>query len=60
MELNVINVGKDLGVIPECVFCMLVLMALLTTMMTTPMLLRLAGTELEQAIAASGFLAARS
>lgn len=57
MELIVINVGKDLGVIPDSMFCMLVLMALLTTFMTTPILLRLMrGTELEAPILASGFL----
>jgi Kef-type K+ transport system membrane component KefB len=49
MELVVINVGRDLGVIPASVFCMLVLMALATTVMTTPLLLRiLRGTELLQ------------
>ncbi len=48
MELIVINVGYQLGVIPQSVFCMLVLMALVTTVMTTPILLRLVpGTELE-------------
>lgn len=48
MELIVINLGKDLGVIPDSVFCMLVMMALLTTVMTTPLITRLAnGTELE-------------
>jgi Kef-type K+ transport system membrane component KefB len=48
MELIVINVGYQLGVIPKSVFCMLVLMALVTTVMTTPILLRLVrGTELE-------------
>ena len=41
MALVVINVGKDLGVVPESVFCMLVLMALVTTFMTTPILQRL-------------------
>jgi Kef-type K+ transport system membrane component KefB len=57
MELVVINVGKDLGVIPDSVYCMLVLMALLTTVMTTPILLRtMRGTELEPLIEASGFL----
>jgi len=57
MELIVINVGRDLGVIPESLFCMLVLMALLTTFMTTPILFWLMpGTELEQPIRASGFL----
>jgi Kef-type K+ transport system membrane component KefB len=47
MELIVINVGYQLGVIPHSVFCMLVIMALVTTVMTTPILLRLArGTSL--------------
>jgi len=57
MALVVANVGKDLGVIPDSVYCMLVLMALLTTVMTTPLLLRLArGTELEAPIRRAGFL----
>jgi Kef-type K+ transport system membrane component KefB len=57
MELVVINVGYDLGVIPKSVFCMLVLMALVTTVMTTPILLR-AGrrTELQEGLVRSGFL----
>ena len=60
MELVVINVGKDLGVIPDSVYCMLVIMALLTTVMTTPILLRtMRGTELEPLIEASGFLTGR-
>ncbi|OWK36174.1 cation:proton antiporter [Fimbriiglobus ruber] len=57
MELIVINVGYDLGVIPRSLFCMLVLMAVITTMMTTPIVLWLRrGTELEEPIARSGFL----
>lgn len=60
MALVVINVGKDLGVIPDTMFCMLVLMALATTFMTTPLLLRLMrGTELEEPILASGFATRR-
>ncbi len=60
MELVVINVGKQLGVIPDSVYCMLVLMALVTTFMTTPLLLRLMrGTELEPLVGASGFLGRR-
>jgi len=56
MELIVINVGYQLGVIPKSVFCMLVLMALVTTVMTTPILLRLVrGTELEPWVEASIF-----
>lgn len=57
MELIVVNVGKDLGVIPDSVYCMLVIMALLTTVMTTPILLRtMRGTEIEPLIESSGFL----
>lgn len=57
MALIVINLGAELGVIPRSVFCMLVLMALATTLMTTPLLLRLMrGTELEPYILRSGFL----
>ena len=39
MELIVINVGHDLGVIPREVYCMLVIMALLTTVMASPFVL---------------------
>jgi hypothetical protein len=41
MGLIAINVGRDLGVIPESVFCMLVIMALATTFLTTPLLRRM-------------------
>jgi Kef-type K+ transport system membrane component KefB len=41
MGLIAINVGRDLGVIPDSVFCMLVIMALVTTFFTTPLLRRL-------------------
>jgi Kef-type K+ transport system membrane component KefB len=58
MELVVINVGRNLGVIPDSVFCTLVLMALSTTVMTTPLLLRIVrGTELEAPVRKSEFLA---
>jgi Kef-type K+ transport system membrane component KefB len=39
IELVVINLGHELHVIPRSVFCMLVLMALVTTVMTTPILI---------------------
>jgi Kef-type K+ transport system membrane component KefB len=46
MGLIAINVGRELGVVPDTVFGMLVIMALATTFMTTPLLRRLlAGTE---------------
>lgn len=38
MELIVINLGRELGVLPDSVFCMLVLMAVITTFMTAPLL----------------------
>lgn len=38
MELIVLNVGRDLGVIPQNVFTMLVLMAIFTTVVTAPFL----------------------
>ncbi len=39
MELIVLNVGLDLGVISPTLFAMMVLMALVTTLMTTPIVL---------------------
>jgi hypothetical protein len=61
MELVVINQGYELGVIPPSVFTMLVVMALLTTVMTTPLILRLApGTELEPHVNASGLAKRRA
>jgi Kef-type K+ transport system membrane component KefB len=53
MELIVINIGYDLGVIPKSVFFMLVFMAVVTTYMTAPILRRL----LVKTEAASEFLA---
>ncbi len=38
--LHMINVGRDMGDVPESVFCMLVIMALATTFLTTPLLRR--------------------
>ncbi len=38
VELVILNVGLDLGVISPRLFSMLVIMALVTTLMTTPML----------------------
>jgi Kef-type K+ transport system membrane component KefB len=43
MELIVLNVGLDLGVISPRLFAMLVIMALVTTFMTTPVLSLLGG-----------------
>jgi Kef-type K+ transport system membrane component KefB len=55
MELIVINVGKDLGVIPDSVYCMLVLMAIFTTFLTTPLIRYLMpGTELEPLVRGTG------
>jgi len=38
MELIVLNIGFDLGFIPQRLFTMLVVMAVATTMMTAPLL----------------------
>jgi Kef-type K+ transport system membrane component KefB len=60
MELIVINVGYDLGVIPRSVFFMLVLMAVASTYITTPILQRLVhSSELEEHYRTSDFAAAR-
>ena len=57
MGLIAINLGYELGVVPRSLFSVLVLMALATTMLTTPMLLWLRkGTEIEEPITKSGFL----
>lgn len=44
VELIVLNIGLDLGVITPRLFAMLVLMAVVTTMMTSPILTRLVRT----------------
>jgi Kef-type K+ transport system membrane component KefB len=41
VELIVLNIGLDLGVISPRLFTMLVIMALVTTLMTSPVLSRL-------------------
>ncbi len=56
MELIVINLGYDLGIIPKSVFFMLVLMAVLTTYVTAPVLRRLVRkSELETHYLGSDF-----
>src|SRR5258706_14809968 len=40
MELIVINIGYDLNVIPKTIFTMLVIMAIVSTVITTPALKR--------------------
>jgi Kef-type K+ transport system membrane component KefB len=58
MELIVINVGYELGILPKTVFFMLVFMAVATTYMTAPVLRRLfRGTEVWEAYRTSAFAA---
>jgi Kef-type K+ transport system membrane component KefB len=45
MELVVLNIGLDLGVISPTVFTMMVLMALVTTVMTSPLVIMLQRRE---------------
>jgi Kef-type K+ transport system membrane component KefB len=57
MGLVATNLGYELRVIPPSVFCILVIMALVTTFLATPLILRaMPGTELEPFIRQSGFL----
>jgi len=51
MELIVLNVGLDLGVLSPALFAMLVIMAIVTTLVTTPVLQALTRTR-EAAVAA--------
>jgi hypothetical protein len=39
MELVILNIGLDIGVLPRPFFSMMVVMAVVTTLMTTPLLL---------------------
>jgi Kef-type K+ transport system membrane component KefB len=56
MELIVINIGFELGVIPKTVFFMLVLMAVASTYVTAPALRRLVhSSEVEQDYLSSEF-----
>ncbi len=41
MGLIAVNIGRDLGVIPDTMFCIMVIMAIATTLMTAPILRRL-------------------
>src|SRR5207248_568840 len=53
MELIVLNIGLDLGVIPKSVFFMYTLMAVITTLLTAPLLKRSlasAGFQAEAAV----------
>lgn len=53
MELIVLNIGLDLGVISPTLFAMMVLMALVTTIATTPILRMLLPTCPSDPIAAA-------
>ncbi len=53
MELVVLNVGLDLGIVSPTLFAMLVVMALVTTLLTTP-LLQLIALVRPQSLLASG------
>jgi Kef-type K+ transport system membrane component KefB len=60
MELIVVNIGYDLGIIPKNVFFMLVFMAVFTTYTTAPLLRRLARrSEVEEQYLQSAFARSR-
>src|SRR5204862_265824 len=52
VELIVLNVGLDRGILSPPLFSMMVLMALVTTFMATPLMNRVAGETLKPAAAA--------
>jgi Kef-type K+ transport system membrane component KefB len=56
MELVILNIGLDIGVISPALFSMMVIMALVTTFMTSPVLQLICARELEE----SGFYKARA
>jgi Kef-type K+ transport system membrane component KefB len=61
MELVVINIGYDIGVIPNSLFCALVLMAVLTTVMAGPLVVWFGReTEIEGPLRANGFVRGRA
>jgi Kef-type K+ transport system membrane component KefB len=61
MELIVLNTGYDLGIISKPVFSLFVIMAVVTTYMTSPVLRRLIrGTELQAAFQVSPFMEGRT
>jgi K+:H+ antiporter len=63
MELIVLNIGLDLAVIPKSVFFMYTLMAVITTLMTAPLLRRTlaqAGFNPDQEVAAGQLAIASS
>ena len=49
MELVILNIGLDIGIISPALFSMMVIMALVTTFMTTPMLLLICPKEFRTA-----------
>jgi Kef-type K+ transport system membrane component KefB len=53
MELIVLNVGLDLGIISPALFTMMVLMALVTTMATTPLLALVQGSAVRVPVSRS-------
>jgi K+:H+ antiporter len=52
MELVILNIGLDIGVISPALFSMMVIMALFTTFMTTPVLRLICSKELDESSAA--------
>jgi Kef-type K+ transport system membrane component KefB len=58
MELIVVNVGYDLGVIPKSMFFMLTMMAVATTYMTAPLLRKL--TKVDALVPVTAHVAERA
>ena len=60
MGLIAANIGRENGAITQPVYCMLVLMCVISTIITSPVLRRLIqGTELEAPYGASEYVSSR-
>jgi len=60
MGLIAANIGREMGAITQPVYCMLVLMCVLSTIVTSPVLRRLIkGTELEEPYSLSEYVSSR-
>ena len=54
VELVILNIGLDLGILSPALFSMMVLMALVTTLMTTPLLAWIYPKEMQESLNAEG------
>jgi Kef-type K+ transport system membrane component KefB len=54
MELIILNIGRDFGVITDTLFSMMIIMAIATTLMASPLFELLYGRQRDELVAAAG------